>query len=161
MPCLQYPKVLSSQLITCLLNLVCSLMSGKSCRFFVIPKKGDVRWLDNLRPIPILSILGKVIEKHVKIQLVEYFDDNNLFCESQFGFRSNMSIHDAAFLLTDELFKARNNHLYTCTAYLHLSKAFNSVNHSILIKKCNSMVSQVPVLNGFKITSTTDFNLPP
>lgn len=51
-----------------------SLQSGifptscKTARITVIPKKGDIRCLDNLRPISILSILGKIIEKHIKIR---------------------------------------------------------------------------------------------
>lgn len=90
----------------------------KVARICVIPKKGDCKILDNLRPISLLSIMGKIIEKFVKKQLVDYFEQNGLFFDFQFGFRANRSIQDAIFLLTDEILRARNSNLYTCTGYL-------------------------------------------
>lgn len=76
-----------------------SLTSGvfptewKIARICVIPKKGDIKNLDNLRPISLLSILGKIIEKFVKVQLVNFFEENDLFFNYQFGFRANRSQH--------------------------------------------------------------------
>lgn len=84
-----------------LINL--SLSSGvfpeewKCAKIKVIPKKGDLKCLDNLRPISILPVLGKITEKFVKRQLVNYFERNVLFYDWQFGFRSNRSINDAIF----------------------------------------------------------------
>lgn len=124
---------------TYLVNL--SLKTGvfpdemKVARIAAIPKKGDLRRLDNLRPISLLSIVGKIIEKVVKKQLVGYFEDNLLFYNLQFGFRENRSTQDAIFILSDEIFKAKNQKLNTCVAYLDLSKAFNCVDHNKLMSK--------------------------
>lgn len=51
----------------------------KTARITIIPKKGDIRVLDNLRPISILPILGKVLEKFVKKQLVYYLESEGVF----------------------------------------------------------------------------------
>lgn len=50
---------------------------------------------------------------------------------------SNRSVYDAIFLLTDEIFKAKNNGQNVCTAFLNLTKTFNCVDHEIIIKKLN------------------------
>lgn len=48
-------------------------------RICIIPKRGDLKILVNLRTISLLSIMGKITEKNVKKLLVEYFEYNNLF----------------------------------------------------------------------------------
>lgn len=73
----------------------------KIARLTIRPKKGDLRRLDNLRPISILIILGKVLEKIVKLQVVHYFESNDLFYLYQFGFRKARSTSGAVFCLTD------------------------------------------------------------
>lgn len=55
----------------------------KRAQSSIIPKKGDKRILDNLRPISLLCLLGKVMEKHVKYELVNYFELNGLFFDNQ------------------------------------------------------------------------------
>lgn len=70
-----------------------SLMNGvfpKQCklaRISVIPKKGNTKILDKLCPISISSVLGRILEKHVKKDLVGYLEANHLFYYLQFGFR--------------------------------------------------------------------------
>lgn len=82
-----------------------SLQSGifpdefKIARISIIPKKGDTRLLDNLRPISLLNIVSKVMEKFVKQEIVDYMENNQLFYPLQFGFRASRSIHDALFCL--------------------------------------------------------------
>lgn len=102
-----------------------------------------------------MPVLEKIIEKHVKAELVSYFEDCSLFFDNQFGFRTNRSVHDAIFTLTEEILRARNNNLNTCCAYLDLSKDFNCVSHSLLLKKLNHYGVTGNFLNGLKTSSLT------
>ena len=57
----------------------------------------------------------------------------------QFGFRKGHSRAQAMAEIADNLRKSINNNMYTCGVFLDFSKAFDTVNHSILLKKWNSM----------------------
>lgn len=56
-----------------------------------IPKKGDCRQLKNICPISILALPGKILEKFINQELIEYLESNNLLCNEQGGFRKNHS----------------------------------------------------------------------
>lgn len=79
--------------------------------------------------------MGKIIEKVVKAQLVDFFEKNDLFYRLQFGFREGRSTQDAIFYLTARILHAKNNNRNVCAAYLDLSKAFNCVCHDTLLRK--------------------------
>lgn len=133
-----------------------SLSSGKfptACklaRISVIPKKGDTCHMDNLRPISILSILGKVIEKFVKRIVVKYFEESDMFYKLQYGFRSGRSTLDAVFYLTDKIYKNKNEGLFTSVAFLDLTKAFNCVHHKTLLDKLHHYGFRGMVLKWFE-----------
>lgn len=82
--------------------------SCKIARVTIIPKGGDLRNMDNLRPISILPLLGKVLEKHAKNEIVDYFEENGLFHMYQFGFRKNRCTFDAIFQVIDNVTRWRN-----------------------------------------------------
>ena len=70
-------------------------------------------------------------------RLAAYLDKVNVLCKNQFGFRNNHStstIH-ALILIADKIQKAIDKGNYACGIFLDLSKAFDMVNHSILLKK--------------------------
>ena len=69
-----------------------------------IPKEGGCTLASNWRPISILLLPGKVMEKFVHGQLVNYFEDNKIFSRSQFGFRKNNSTVSGTFHLVSTLF---------------------------------------------------------
>ena len=68
-------------------------------------------------------------------QLVEYFTTNNLLSSQQYGFRSNQSTDLAALELMDRNIKNMNDNLWPVNIYLDFSKAFDSLNHIILLYK--------------------------
>jgi hypothetical protein len=98
-------------------------------------KKGDKTDPSNYRPVSLLTSFSKVLEKALYIRLSEYINDNNLLIGQQFGFRKRSSTKEAIFKLTHEVLDALNSKTKVGGIFCDLEKAFDSVNHSLLIKR--------------------------
>lgn len=105
----------------------------------VVPifKKGDTDDIHNYRPISLLPIISKILEKVIKIQITEYLERNNILYKSQFGFRGNMSTTDAILKFTERTLDCFEKGLYSASLFCDLSKAFDCVSHSLLTQKLN------------------------
>ena len=103
----------------------------------VIPlyKKDDNKSFGNYRPISLLSSLSKVFEKIFFDQLYEYLISNGLLFESQYGFRKQHSTELAALELTDQIRREIDQNKIPFSVFLDLSKAFDTLNHHILLSK--------------------------
>ena len=103
----------------------------------VVPifKKEEKLQLKNCRPISVLPEISKIFENVMLTQLVEYFTTSNLLSSQQYGFRSNRSTDLAALELMDRNIKNMNDNLWPVNIYLDFSKAFESLNHIILLSK--------------------------
>ena len=100
-------------------------------------KKDDITIMDNYRPVSLLTATSKVFEKVAYIQLYEYFDRNNLFYPSQYGFRKIHSTELAGLELTDRILKDIDEKNVSLAIFMDLSKAFDTLNHHILLNKLN------------------------
>ena len=103
----------------------------------VIPifKKDDNEVLGNYRPVSLLTAFSKAFERAAHIQLTEYFNTNNLFYNSQYGFREKHSTELAALELIDKITIDLENKRNTIAIFMDLSKAFDTLNHNILLHK--------------------------
>ena len=103
----------------------------------VIPlfKKGDPKLMDNYRPVSLLPCISKVMEKVMHMQIYSYLDTNKLLYTSQYGFRKHHSTEFATLELVDRLILQMDKNKVPLNVYLDLSKAFDTLDHSILLDK--------------------------
>ena len=96
-------------------------------------KKGDVTFLNNYRPISLLQCVSKIFERVLFNQLYEYFNRNDLLTQHQYRFRKNHSI--AAMELIDRVANLLELGMIPFNLNINLSKAFDVLNHDILLSK--------------------------
>jgi hypothetical protein len=80
-----------------------------------------------------LTSFSKVLEKALCNRLIEYLNNNNILNSQQFGFRKNLGTEDAIFRLTHEILNVLNSKIMVGSILFDLAKAFDSVNHLLLI----------------------------
>jgi hypothetical protein len=102
------------------------------------------------RPISLLPMLLKVLEKAMYCRLNHHLQVNNILAIEQYGFRKGLSTEHATFSLTDSILTAWNRKIHIGGIFCDLIKAFHYVNHDILIKKLQYYGIQESTLNWFK-----------
>ena len=91
--------------------------------------------LDDLRPISLRSVFAKLFEKILEKKMSSFLSKNKLLSPCQYGFREKNSTELAITSFYDKLLNNINENKITCFIFLDLRKAFDSVNHQILLKK--------------------------
>ena len=114
--------------------------------------KGEGDKLDpgNYRPISILPLLGKCIEYFVNQDLLNYINENSILNERQFGFRKDNSTMYLMLELFDKIYSSKESGKMPAILFLDIKKAFDSVNHKILLKKLEHYGIKGNVLKWFE-----------
>ena len=117
----------------------------------VIPlyKGKDREEVINYRPISLLITISKLLEKIVYKRVYKFLDNNSILYDSQYGFRSKRSCSQAIAELTGKILQAREDGKKSASIFLDLSKAFDTLDHSVLLKKLDSYGIRGVVNNWF------------
>jgi hypothetical protein len=89
----------------------------------------------SIRPISLLTSFSKIFEKIISSRLNQHIYDNNILTDEQFGFRHQSPTTEASFILYNDILEALNKKNTVGGVFCDLKKAFNSVDHNILLLK--------------------------
>ena len=98
-------------------------------------KKGSKLLTSNYRPISLLSNINKILEKLVFNRLYNFLEESQCLYSLQFGFRKKHSTNHALVEITENIRKALDENKFACGVFVDFQKAFDTVNHDILINK--------------------------
>ena len=113
--------------------------SWKIARVCPIPKVDNPVNVKDLRPISILPVLSKVYEKVILPQLSDYIEKSSIYNTTQSGFRKGHSTSTMLLKFRDDIRKALNRNEVTMSVLIDYSKAFDTIDHQILLKKLVSL----------------------
>ena len=124
-------------------------MFGKKGKITPLFKSNDPTAPNNYRPITILPIISKIMERIVHRQVYKFLRKHNLITSEQFGFRPNLSTNITLTRVTEEILLNIGDKFITGAVFIDLRKAFDTVDHTLLIAKLKNIGFSAPVINWF------------
>ena len=100
-----------------------------------IPKVPNANRMEDLRPISLLPIPGKILERHVYTTVTNFLEINKLFSKFQNGFRKNHGTVDTVFKFLMKITENLNTKVPTISLFIDFKKAFDTISHTLLLKK--------------------------
>ena len=124
--------------LTTLFNLSLNLCTipdeWKKSNITPIHKSGDKSDASNYRPISLLSLISKVLERCIHNRVMEFLHKNNLLSDCQYGFRTRSSIQDALLIITRNWHEYLSTNHQVAAVFFDIKKAFDSVPHNQLLQ---------------------------
>ena len=111
--------------------------SMKTAKVIPLFKAGDKKSFSNYRPFSILTQFSKILEKLFNNRLEIFLGKYKILCDNQYGFRKNSSTSYALVKLIEDISNNIDNGKVTLGIFIDLQKAFDTLNHDLLIKKLN------------------------
>ena len=131
------------------INNNCFPSDLKTAKVVPLPKAKDLTDINNYRPISVLSSVSKPLEKHVHKYLLKYLDRFNLIHTHQSGLRPQHSCQSALTCLVDRLLSSINDSKLNGVVFLDLKKAFDLIDHEILLKNMKTYLLSDNAIQGF------------
>ncbi|MFM1566744.1 MAG: RNA-directed DNA polymerase, partial [SAR86 cluster bacterium] len=113
-------------------------------------KKGATTEAKNYRPISLLPLISKIIEKVIHDQTQKYLDENKIIYKYQSGFRSNHSTNSCLSFLCNKVQQGFERGMLTGMILIDLQKAFDTIDHQILLKKMRYLGFSDSAINWFR-----------
>ena len=115
-----------------------------------IHKGGPVDHPSNYHPISVVLVIAKILEKIVSVQLSGYLETNHLFLSHQGAYRSGKSTEDILQLAVDHIVNCLEDKQIVCAVFLDLHKAFDSLDHCLLLHRLQELGVGTVVLQWFQ-----------
>ena len=107
----------------------------KTAKVVPLHKKDDKLDPKNYRPVAILPVLSKILERVIYLQVTEYLNTNNLLHPNHHGYRKNHNTTTALLQMYDNWVETDDRGEYSSVCFLDLSAAFDVVDHDLLLGK--------------------------